>query len=179
MKKNKDRPIRIIFKVAIVALLAIVMLFKTYPVKAQANVPYEMLPHSTLYVSIPYFDKGLGIRYDYDWRIIGLYGGVTISNYWLNNDHTDYIKDHLKATIGTTLLLPEHQLDNLVRVGINIGLNYHQTGMTNTDWLQINEIIYKNWSFELGTTVKFNTFAISVRTDILRWEPCLDLGIQF
>jgi len=133
-------------------------------------------PPNAVYLAHQPWDLGIGLRYDQHFWKVGAYGSVTYGNWYLYRQAG--LKDHWKITAG--LLIPiKDYMEN--KHDISIGLNRHFTKSFEVyDPLNIydgNKIIDHPWSFELGFTIKMQRFAIAVRTDILHWEPCIDLGI--
>jgi hypothetical protein len=134
---------------------------------------------NTVYVALQATDYGIGVRYDRMFNGVGVYTSLSHGNYWLDPSHDTYIKDHYKYTIGVICSLPNQPLDNTYTFDVVTGLNYHWWGTVYLDGMQLDPRVWNPWSFELGVNCKFNRFALGVRTDIMRWEPCIDLGIKF
>ena len=162
---------------------------KTGPVRSlfegyQPTMPMILnkpnVKHNSLYVALQPFDYGLGLRYDYTFKQLGLYTSISHGNYWFDTSHTQYIKDHNKYTLGISWLFPK-EWGKLNTFSINGGINYHTVGSYDTSMIyNLNDdILYNQLSYELGCTVKFPKFAMGIRTDIPRWEPCFDFGISF
>jgi len=155
--------------------LTVILLFCTIESMSQDKWPYRDKPPPAIYVVYQPTDHGLGLRGDYHinyWA--GVYGSASYGQWRLYK--WSGLDQHVKLTAGALVPFKDwmgNQHD------ISVGLNYH--------WVSgeiIDSEIYKNdkaferpWSFEIGLTIKYPRFAIAVRTDILRWEPCIDLGI--
>ena len=132
-------------------------------------------PPPAIYGSFQMSDLGFGIRTDYHFNSwAGIYGSLTYGKwryYQLSG-----LDDHVKFTLGAMAPLKDwmgNQHD------VTVGLNYHWTSGEITDFENFKEegIFYQPWSFEIGLTIKYPRFALGFRTDILRWEPCIDIGI--
>ena len=126
----------------------------------------------TIYVSHQPVDFGLGVRGDYHINGMGLYSSVSYGNWGIYKEYD--IKHHVKLTTGVLVPLPEY---NGGTFDITAGLNYHL--LQSSEHPSLNPKIFTPWSFELGLTSKLGRFAIGVRTDVLRWEPCVDVGFNF
>jgi hypothetical protein len=131
----------------------------------------------TLYISALPTDFGLGLRYDITFGVIGAYASWSYGNYYIY-DKTNYIKDHQKFTLGLLVPMPD-QLQQPQHFYLTAGLNYHIWGDVQLNGIQLNPKIFNPWSFELGFTYSVHHFALGCRTDILRWEPCIDIGYNF
>lgn len=142
---------------------------------AQYNEPFREKPPGAIYLAYQPTDHGLGIRGDYHinyWT--GVYGSASYGQWRLYK--WSGLGQHVKLTTG--ILIPyKDWMDN--QHDFSLGLNYHWV----SDEVEPSEI-YKNdpafnkpWSFEIGLTIKMKRFALGMRTDILRWEPCIDVGI--
>jgi len=133
-------------------------------------------PPSAIYVAYQPWDHGVGLRYDQHFWKIGAYTSASYGNWGMYKDAG--LADHVKLTAGVLVPLSDwndHQHD------ISIGVNRHfvsqfevEDPYNNYDGDNIANI---PWSFELGLTLKAQRFTLAVRTDILRWEPCIDVGI--
>ncbi|MBK5202140.1 MAG: hypothetical protein JJE45_00260 [Prolixibacteraceae bacterium] len=128
---------------------------------------------SALYLSHQPVDFGIGVRGDYYINGFGLYSSVSYGNWGLYRQFD--IKHHVKLSTGVLLPLPDY---NGGKFDVTAGINYHLLGSVMLDDSPLNPKIFNPWSFELGLTVKLKRFAIGVRTDILRWEPCVDAGFK-
>ena len=166
-------------------VLVLVLIFNLSALYSQCGGYFNacekpIIKHHSLYVALQPFDYGLGLRYDYTFNHVGLYTSISYGNYWLNSDHTQYIKDHVKYTLGLLYQFPKEYYAQWLFTA-NTALNYHTIGSYEVDQIyNINDMVLHNQlSFELGCTVKFKCFALGVRTDILRWEPCFDIGLSF
>jgi hypothetical protein len=128
--------------------------------------------HNAVYLAVQPSDYGLGIRGDYYMKYLGLYSSLSHGNGGLYKKYD--IKHHTKFTTG--LLIPLMD-SSLFKCDFTCGVNYHLLGSVMAPGSPLNPTIYKPWSFELGVAVKFKRIAIAVATDILRWEPCIYIGI--
>ena len=158
-------------KVAIGLIVLLVLFFIGLQVCAQQRVAKQP---NALYASFLPADLGVGIRYDHAFVGVGAYASISYGNYNISPD--TYIKDHTKYTLGVSASVPDW---NNWHYAVNAGLNYHDWGKVVMDGIQLDDKIFNPWSFELGFSVKLPRFALSLRTDIMRWEPCIDIGIPF
>jgi hypothetical protein len=122
-------------------------------------------PSSVVYLAYQPADHGMGVRVDhYLNEILGFYGSVTYGNWGVYR--TVGYTNHLKATFGTILPITYHMEKQF---GATVGFNYHYA---EPDY----KPNYNIYSFELGITMNYSRFSLGLRTDILNWEPCVDVG---
>jgi len=134
--------------------------------------------NKAIYVAFQPVDLGMGIRYDQYFKPIGLYGSLSYGNYYLYR--MNGLKDHIKLTGGIMIPFGKKTTSTLDDFHITIGLNRHWVNHSNASSIVRNTPILKPWSFELGvSTPIFKKFTMAFRTDILRWEPCIDVGLIF
>jgi len=151
-------------------ILLTVLLFISVAIVAQERWERK----DAIYLSHQPWDHGIGIRGDYHFWVTGVYGSVSYGTLGLYKQAN--LKDHFKGTLG--LLLPGWD-SNGNQFDFSAGLNYHKvtkSGPTPIGFATDGAIL-KHWSFELGLSVKLKRLAVGVRTDMLRWEPCIDIGI--
>jgi len=148
-------------------LIILLVLLSSLPLFAQEK-------RSALYVSMQPADFGIGLRYDFYPGRIGIYNSITYGNLGLYK--ANQIKHHVKITAGILAPLPDY---NGAKFDITAGINYHYLGSVIMEGSLVSSQIFNPWSFELGLTTKWKRLCIGVRTDLLRWEPTLDLGIKF
>ena len=114
-----------------------------------------------IYLTVQPCDYGVGLRYDYMFNRAGIYSSLSYGNWSLYKQAG--LKHHIKITIGS--LLPVYNQH------ATVGINYHS----------IQQVIlleqYHTISFELGFTAQIRNILIGLRTDILNWEPYVDIGI--
>ena len=161
------------FKSAIIVILIALLL--TICSRTQAQCFKQPVHPNTIYLAVQPIDIGLGIRYDYHINRLGLYNSITYGDLYLYRHNG--IKNHVKVTTGISLPLRDY---NTGYFDATIGINYHYSDprpLPNNWWYSLLKEYSRIWSFELGLSVKFKYFAIAVRTDIPRWEPCFDFGI--
>lgn len=131
-----------------------------------------MSQSADMYLSYQPADHGFGARGDFYFsERIGTYCSLSYGDWGLLR----YVglRRHSKATIGILIPVKRYYTDQ--RVTGTIGFNYHRAAKTPTC-----DVDYGNYSFELG--VSFNIkdrIRLGLRTDILHWEPCIDLGVTF
>lgn len=127
-------------------------------------------PASAIYVAYQPADHGFGIRGDYYINeSVGTYGSFSYGNWGLMR----YVgvNHHFKATLG--VLIPVKRYYTEQRFTGLAGFNYHHADIDD----DVN-IDYGSYSFELGLTFNIKErIRIGVRTDIIHWEPCIDVGI--
>lgn len=133
-------------------------------------------PQSAMYVSYQPFDHGIGFRLDgYVSDHVGLY---TSGSYGTSGLYKSAgLEGHMKLTLGA--LIPFHR-DARAISSMVIGGSYHHVSeipdLDPSDYWA-GDRIYGPLSFELGIAIQFSRVAISFRTDVLRWEPCIDVGV--
>ena len=143
--------------------------------KGQHNEPFRDKPPSAIYISYQPTDHGLGIRGDYHinyWA--GVYSSASYGQWRLYK--WSGLDQHVKLTAGA--LIPyKDWMGN--QHDFSLGLNYHWVSgeIAESEIYKNDKAFDRPWSFELGLTIKYPRFALAVRTDILRWEPCVDIGI--
>jgi len=136
----------------------------------------------TIYLGFQPADLGIVIRGDID----KFYGSISYGNWGIYKYYG--LKNHFKLTAGIMIPLKPDKYGFEVKP--TIGINYHllngpMSGIMDNiprryfDDRWPNSKIFNHWSFELGTTIYMKRFALGMRTDILRWEPCIDVGIRF
>lgn len=124
-----------------------------------------------IYVAIQPADVGVGIRGDYYFNDVGVYSSISYGNGGLYKQFN--MKHHVKLTTGVLIPLPDY---GTWKYDFTVGINYHYLKDVTIYNIPVNPEILNPLSFELGLTVKMKRLAIAVRTDILRWEPCIDIG---
>jgi hypothetical protein len=132
-------------------------------------------PHNAVYLSYQPWDHGLGIRGDVHLNHrAGIYGSASYGKWGFYQQSG--LGDHIKLTSG--ILIPyKDWIGN--QYDFSLGLNYHWVSglVIENEVFKDDPLFHKPWSFEIGLTIKMSRFALGVRTDILRWEPCIDIGI--
>lgn len=122
-------------------------------------------------------DHGTGIRVDFHAGEARIYTSATYG--YLGLYQQAGLKDHFKFSIGSRIPIttePGQRDEN----SLTIGMNYHRVSPVSgtNNGKAINPAIMKDLSIELGGTVYYGRFAFGIRTDIMRWEPGLDVGIR-
>jgi len=168
MKKSENAPL---WKPVIVVLVVLVLSFCiTMSLKSQSRET----PLPAVYLVTQPTDLGFGVRGDYHlnhWA--GAYGSVSYGQWryykWSGLD------DHIKATLGVLIPLKDFRGN---QHDLSVGLNYHWVSgeVVPSDMFRDADIFHAPFSFELGLTIKYPRFALAFRTDVLRWEPCIDIG---
>lgn len=154
----------------LIAILVVVLMSITIEGVSQI---YEK-PLNAIYLSYQPIDHGLGIRGDYHFWKAGIYGSASYGRWGLYKHAS--LKNHIKLTVGILVPLKRY-LPN--QFDISIGLNHHHVEkIISPDAVYwASGIIYYPWSYEIGLTTKLKRITVGVRTDIMRWEPCIDIGI--
>ena len=141
-------------------------------------------PKNALSIATQPTDFGIGLRYDYHFKnALGVYTSTTYGDWGLYKQYD--IRHHTKITTGISLYqfgLMNKDLylrKQFIYYYFTAGLNYHILDKPKYLPYNISKQIYKPWSFELGVTCYMNKILIGMRTDILRWEPCIDIGYSF
>ena len=156
--------------------IAIVILFSIFSPKCQAQclTDYKQ-PVTSIYLAYQPADHGLGLRVDY--LRIGKFNLYSSASYGTSGIYKQYgLKSHMKLTQGIMYRIPDY---NGSRFFVTAGINYHDIFGTYPTIYSVDPLIYDNWSYELGVSLKIKWFALGLRTDINRWEPCVDLGYNF
>lgn len=117
-------------------------------------------------------DLGIGVRYDYHIKDLGLYSSISYGDWRLYKYNG--LRHHVKLSTG--VLLPFRTSSNNSHSDFTAGINYHHIGSIMFDDVYLDPKIFNPWSFELGFVTKFRFFSVAVATDILRWEPCVYIG---
>lgn len=159
--------------------LITLLVFALFTIVSNAQTtPYK----NSLAVSFQPVDLGMGIRYDRYLKDVGVYASVSYGNWALYKDYN--LEDHVKATAGLLIPLKDYLGCNY---DFTAGINYHVLHQSNEiiydpagrRLYELNEKILNPWSFELGMRVGMHRFILAIRTDIIRWEPCVDIGFNF
>ena len=119
-----------------------------------------------VYLSGQPADLGLGVRADLGYA----YGSISYGNWGVYDQ--SYIRNHTKVTIGALVSLKQK---NDFKYTLSAGLNYHKAEYPDN----INAIMKRTLSYEAGFAIYIRKIAIAARTDIPRWEPCIDIGLNF
>lgn len=164
-------------KKTILLLTTLMFLFLT-PVTQPQSVKIK-----TEYLLIQPVDFGIGHRLDIGFSTtdLQLYESISYGNWGLYRQNG--IRDHIKFTIGLMHALKPHTNEKTLSTDqffITFGLNYHLLTKYAEPDIPLDSDIFNPWSFELGITAySWKKVAIGIRTDILRWEPCMDFGYRF
>lgn len=130
---------------------------------------------TTIYLSYYPADNGVGLRFDYPvLPVIMIYNSASYGTTGLYREYN--LKNHFKLTTGVLIPLKPYNDDKCY---ISAGVNYHHVEKAGGTGVEVKPLILRPWSFELGVTAKLRKLAIGLRTDILRWEPSVDVGIFF
>ena len=116
---------------------------------------------NTLFVSFQPCDMGIGLRYDYQPKQLGLYTSANYGNYRLGER---YINDHVKSSLG------------ILFENYSIGINYHQFGKVVGEY---SKNTLDPISFELGLKASINRFCAGIRFDPVKFEGTWDFGFNF
>lgn len=129
----------------------------------------------TVYGSFLPADLGIGVRVDVQGEGNRYYGSLSYGNWGAYRAY--WLRDHVKLTAG--YMYPLKERSGYYKYWVNVGLNYHYVrSRFEYDHPCLDTRIYRPWSFELGMTAKVRKFMIGLRTDILRWEPCVDISTR-
>jgi len=136
---------------------------------------FRETPAPAIYLAHTPWDMGFGLRGDYHithWT--GVYGSATYGQGYLYK--WSGLGKHVKATIGTLIPYKDWKGN---QHDFTVGLNYHWVSgqVEESDVFKDDPQFHKSFSFELGFTIKAPRFTLAFRTDILRWEPGIDIGI--
>lgn len=167
-------------KIFLIAMfIATTITATTITVAAQYNLDDDMGMYvptqykANIYLATQPFDCGLGVRMELIQDDVGFYFSMSYGQG--NLYRASGIRDHVKQTLG---LMFSPVADN--DFYINIGFNHHSMDLKHADGYILDSRIAKEYSFELGVTREItNKFIVGLRTDILRWEPCVDFGMRF
>jgi hypothetical protein len=135
------------------------------------------MSNNSVSVSYQPADHGIGLKGTYYFTPnVGMYGSITYGT--LGSYKLVGYENHIKLTTGVVLPL-NYKWDR--DFSLTVGLNYHyQNGIEDyilPENVTVNHNMFnKPVSFELGVRKRTNRFTLGFRTDILRWEPCIDVG---
>jgi len=124
------------------------------------------------YLAFQPADLGVGVRCDWHIGRLGLYNSFTYGDWGVYREYG--LKHHMKMTAGVLLPLSDYRS---WEYAVSAGFNYHSFRYSYIEGFEVDSRILDPCSFELGLTVRMRWWALGVRTDILRWEPCIDLKI--
>lgn len=163
------------------ALLTIILMFMLFHDGiAQTNKGLQI---KAVYIATQPVDFGIGQRIDIGFKndALQLYESLTYGDWGLYKQNG--LRHHLKASVG--IMAPIYQrcqqtVLNHNEFFLTAAINYHHLGEASINNEIVDPGIFNPWSFEIGITgYTWSRFAIAVRTDILRWEPCVDFGYKF
>jgi hypothetical protein len=127
-----------------------------------------------LFIGFQPADVGIVVRGDYYIGQFGFYSSASYGNWGLYRYVN--LQHHFKLTQGIMIPLADYEG---WRFNITAGLNYHIVNSDNVLCPPLNPIILEHFSFELGLSIYTDRrIAIGMRTDIRRWEPCVEIGWQ-
>ena len=163
------------------ALLTIILMFMLFHDGiAQTNKGLQI---KAVYIATQPVDFGIGQRIDIGFKnnAIQLYESLSYGNWGLYKNNK--IKHHFKASLGIMAPFATQSIQatlNHSRFFVTTAINYHWLSEAYVDNELVDPRIFNPWSFELGITgYTWKHFSLGVRTDILRWEPCIDFGYKF
>ena len=133
-------------------LTIIILFFSCLTLKAQNSLMLTFQP----------CDMGVGLRYDYQPKQLGVYGSLAYGNYRVDNK--TYVDDHVKTSIG------------MLYKAYSLGVNYHQFGKTTGEYPKNT---FKPISLELGCKISINRFCTGLRFDPIKFEGTWDVGFNF
>lgn len=157
------------------AIIAGIMLVSYLKCNAQDSIQWREKPPGAIYLAWQPSDMGLGIRGDVHatWWL-GFYGSASYGQWYLYK--WSGLDKHFKGTLG--VLVPWKDWKGNQH-DWSIGLNYHWVSgeVIPSDIFHDDPRLQSPWSFEVGLTIKMPRFTMAFRTDVIRWEPCFDIGI--
>lgn len=156
-------------------ITGVIILIVSLATCEKLNAQFREKPLPAVYIAYQPWDHGVGLRGDYHlthWA--GFYGSASYGQW--NLYRKSGLDKHVKLTAG--ILIPYKDW-NGNQHDFTIGANYHWVSgeVEESEIFKDDPQFHKPWSFELGLTIKFPRFALGMRTDVLRWEPCIDVGI--
>lgn len=113
-------------------------------------------------VSFQPIDMGMGLRYDREFKTLGVYVSQSLGQYRAEDL---YINNHQKTALGITVPLSEGRL--------SIGINRHSYGDNNIE----DKRVLNPYSAEIGGSTRINKINIGIRIDMIKGEGCIDIGI--
>lgn len=171
MKSRFDSAITTSIITGIIQFILIVVLAVTFAMPAIGQTKKVPHPDAIMAVFQP-VDFGTGLRYEHSFSGIGAYGSVSYGNWGLYK--TYQLHHHIKYSVGVLVPMRDYLGS---KFDFTTGINYHYIYSYGDKSNLLDGKIFNPWSFELGLSVKMRRFALAIRTDILRWEPCVDIGI--
>lgn len=116
-------------------------------------------------------DNGLGIKADYRLLRVGVYVSFSHGLYEASGYYTQpfFIKDHNRYSLGLTIPSGYSYF--------SLGVVYHTYGARDLGGV-ISEKALRPWSFEYGAGCSVGRFRAGFRFDVIRWEGCVDAGIN-
>jgi len=119
-------------------------------------------------------DLGIGLKYDRMFNKVGVYTSLAYGNYKFGNGN--YINDHYKTALGIL-----YQSNDPFQSFLMIGITYHTYGERDITGIEheINENVFKPFSFEFGASTAIGRFLPGFRMDLGKWEGCFELGYIF
>lgn len=135
---------------------------------------------NTMYVSFQPADLGLGIRYDHIFDDLGIYESISYGNWGIYDKFG--LNHHVKISSGIMLEILKTDYNYKLKgntLFFTTAINYHYLGKVRYNNEFVNPKIFNPFSFEFGVTTYTKNTRIGLRTDILRWEPCVDVKLYF
>jgi hypothetical protein len=128
-------------------------------------LPLNIYAQNTLSLILQPVDRGVGIKYDHYFKGTGIYLSGAYGNYKTNDD---YIKDHIRVAGGISAIIESAK--------VSFGMVYHKYGEIHGEF---TDITTDPVSFELGVGTFKKWFNIGIRFDIIKYESCIDIGVNF
>lgn len=114
-----------------------------------------------LYVAYQPCDMGLGLRFDYQPKLFGIYNSITYGNYRFDDGK---INDHIKISGG------------LIYDYFTLGMTYHKYGKIIGSYA---DNTFNPISCEFGMKISINRFCTGLRFDPIKFEGSWDVGFNF
>jgi hypothetical protein len=129
-------------------------------------ISFELTAQNTIYLTWQPVDMGLGIRYDRQFKEVGLYTSLSKGEYQFDEG---YIKDHWKAALGGIAYIKDAFL--------SAGFNLHSYGENSG----VNPDVLYPISFEVGLGLRLSPekWSVALRLDPVKWDSSIDVGLRF
>ena len=129
---------------------------------------------NVVYICLQPNNLGYGLRYDYNFDNVGLYGSITHGAYKFVEG---YIKNHTKVSAGMTFLNKRQTADHDYNF-LSMGASYNIYKSVQYDQLY-NTAVFHPVALEIGAGTIIKWFSLAIRYELVKSNVSIDIGIRF